>query len=66
MNYLTAEMSDFIIDDAHAWNTGVWIQKDNTQAKIEENRYMHKITIELAGHRSREEGEWSQEVGSVS
>ncbi len=54
VNYLTAEMYDYIADDNHAWSAGVWLRTEDTQAKIEENRFRRKIRIELSGKQMRE------------
>lgn len=54
VNHLSAEMSNLIQKDDHVWNTGVWLNDTNAQAKITENRFKRKIKIELAGESYRE------------
>jgi len=54
VNHLSAEMSDYIKKDEHVWNTGVWLNDTNSQAKVTENRFKRKIKIELAGESYRE------------
>lgn len=54
VNHLSAEMSYFIQQDNHIWNTGVWLNDTNAQAKVTENRFERKIIIELAGESYRE------------
>jgi len=54
VNHLSAEMSNYIKKDHLIWNTGVWLNDKNAQAKIAENRFERKITIEIAGESYRE------------
>ena len=49
VNHLSAEMYQYIESDDHVWNSGVWLHIKNAQAKVKENRFERKITIELAG-----------------
>jgi internalin A len=54
VNHLTAEMSDKIQEDGDAWNEGVWLSENNTEAKITENRFEKVIKIEISGEQYRE------------
>ena len=54
VNYLSAEMYDYISNDAHVWSAGLWLYKEETYAKIKENRFRRKITIEIGGQHHQE------------